>query len=115
MPFTTGRRFNWFADILPVADESVTNGMNVTAGNVHCSVNAHLFASVRPKECLRTCAKCADSDHSVHSQSIIRAFARHSYILWYPIFLLVDSEGPGHTTQMPRLIWVYLVHILALC
>ena len=29
------------------------------------------------KTCLRACAKCADSHHSAHAQSIIRAFALH--------------------------------------
>ena len=33
------------------------------------------------KKCLRTCAKSADSDHPVHAQNCIRAFALHSYIL----------------------------------
>ena len=30
---------------------------------------------------LRTCIKCADSDHPSHAQSISRAFSFHSYIL----------------------------------
>ena len=42
---------------------------------------------------LRTCAKCTYSDYRAHAQSIIRAFALHSYIL-YPTFLIVDSESP---------------------
>ena len=33
------------------------------------------------KKCLRTCAKCADSDHRAHVQCIIWAYAFHSYIL----------------------------------
>ena len=33
------------------------------------------------KKCLWTCAKCADSDHPAQVQSIIRAFALHSYNL----------------------------------
>ena len=49
-------------------------------------VNSHvLFVAylgcVKRKKRLRTCAKCADSDHLAHAQSIIRAFALHYYIL----------------------------------
>ena len=51
------------------------------------------------KKCLQTCEKCADSDPPAHAQSIIRAFAFHSYILWYPMILLADSEGPDQTAQ----------------
>ena len=35
-----------------------------------------------------------DSDHLVHVQSIIQDFALHSYMLQYPMILLVDSESP---------------------
>ena len=45
------------------------------------------------KKCLQTCAICAESDHPAHAQSIIRAFAIHSYILLNSIILLTDSEG----------------------
>ena len=30
----------------------------------------------------------------MHAQGLIRTFALHSYILKYPIILLVDGEGP---------------------
>ena len=33
------------------------------------------------KKELRTCTKCAYSNHPAHAQSIIRVFALHSYIL----------------------------------
>lgn len=32
MPFVTGRRFNWFSDILPVADEATESAVNITEG-----------------------------------------------------------------------------------
>ena len=63
------------------------------------------------KKCLRTCAKYADSDHPAHAQSIVRALALHSYILWCPMILLADSAGPDQTARMHRLIWVFAVRI----
>ena len=60
---------------------------------------------------LLACAKRADSDHPAHAQSIIQAFALCSYILWYPIILLVYSEGLDQTAQMHRLIRAFTVHI----
>ena len=56
-------------------------------------------------------AKNAHSDHPAHAQSIIRAFALHSYILKYPMILLADSEGPDQTARMRRLIWAFAVRI----
>ena len=51
-------------------------------------MRVHMFSwrnkkngSCQEKRCLRICAKCADSDHPAHTQSIIRAFALHSYFL----------------------------------
>ena len=50
-----------------------------------------------------------DSDHPAPAQSIIWAF--HSYILWYQMILLVDSEGPDktdlglHCLHMPEDTW----------
>ena len=41
----------------------------------------------------------AQSDHPAHAQSIIRAFAFHSYIHKYPMILLADSEGPAQSDQ----------------
>ena len=52
------------------------------------------FTSIQPfwpretKRCLRACEKCTDSDHPTHTQSVIRAFALHSYILLYLMILL---------------------------
>ena len=57
------------------------------------------FDMDRAKKCIRTCAKCADSDHPAHAQSIIRAFVLNSYNLRYPMILLADSEGPDQTSQ----------------
>ena len=61
--------------------------------------------------CLRTCAKCADSDRPAHAQSIIKAFALHLYILQCSMILLADSEGPDQTARMRRLIWAFAVRI----
>ena len=47
--------------------------------------------------CLPTCAKCTDSDHPAHAQSITWAIALHSYILSCPMILLVDTEGPDQS------------------
>ena len=63
------------------------------------------------KKCLRTCAKYANSDHPAHAQSIIRAFALHSYIPRYPMKLLADREGPDQTARMRRLILTFAVRI----
>ena len=43
------------------------------------------FRPHQAKTYLRTCAKCAGSDHLAHAQRIIRAFAIHSQILLYSI------------------------------
>ena len=37
MPFVTGRRFNWFTDILPVAHFTVKRKTHVTKGTSHLS------------------------------------------------------------------------------
>ena len=58
------------------------------------------------------CTKCAYSDHSKHVQSIIWAFALNSYILLYPMILLMDSEVPDQTAWMQRLIWAFPVSIM---
>ena len=41
--------------------------------------------------------------------SLIRAFALHWYIPWYPVILLADSEGPDQTARMRSLIWAFAV------
>ena len=46
-------------------------------------------------------------------QNIILAFAFDSYILYYPITLLADNEGPDQTAWMRRLIRVFAVRIYA--
>ena len=56
------------------------------------------------KNCLRACAKCADSHHPAHAQDIIWAFALHLYILQYPLMLLAGSEGPDQTEPFRNLI-----------
>ena len=33
-PFVTGRRLNWFKDILPVANDLLIDAANITQGNV---------------------------------------------------------------------------------
>ena len=45
------------------------------------SVQCHLGRVSQRSAGLRTSAKRAESDYPAHAQSIIRAFARHSYIL----------------------------------
>ena len=61
-------------------------------------IKRFIYGSRQAKKCLRTCSKCADSDHPPHTQSIIRAFALYSYILWYP--MLANSEDPDQTARM---------------
>ena len=70
----------------------------------------HVWSSSSEKV-LRTCATRADSDHPAHMQSIIRTFSLHSYILWYLMLLLEDSESPDQTARMRSLIWAFAVHI----
>ena len=70
-----------------------------------------IMGRVKRKKCLRTCAKCADSDHPSHAQSLIRAFALHWNILQHPMIQLVDSKGPYQTARMRRLIWAFTVRI----
>ena len=59
-------------------------------------------------KCLRTCAKCTDSDHPAHAQTNMRTIALHSYILLYPKIILANREGPDQTARMRRLIWASL-------
>ena len=40
-----------------------------------------------------------------------RPFTLHSYILWYPMILLADSDGPDQTAWMRRLIWAFAVRM----
>ena len=42
----------------------------------------------------------SDLDHPAHGQNIIRVFALHSYILWYPVILLAEREGSDKTARM---------------
>ena len=42
---------------------------------------------------------------------IILAYALYSYILLYPMILLVDSGDPDQTARMHRLIWAFAVRI----
>ena len=44
---------------------------------------------------LRICAKCIDSDHPEHAQSIIQTFVFHNSVV--SMILLVDREGPDKT------------------
>ena len=52
--------------------------------------------------------KCTDSDYPVDAQSIIQAFAFHSYMLQYPWILLVDNEGHNKIVHLHSLIWALL-------
>ena len=38
-----------------------------------------------------------------------RAFALRSYILWYPMIPLMDSDGPDRTTDV-QAVWAFPVH-----
>ena len=67
------------------------------------------FGACQTKKCLRTYTKCAASDHPAHAQSIIRAFAIHSYIQFYSMILTADSEGSDQTAHPRSLIWVFPV------
>ena len=71
----------------------------------------HQMGRVKRKKCLRACAKCADSDHSAHAQSLIRAFALHCNILRYSMILFLDCEGPDQTAHAHSLIWAFAVRI----
>ena len=53
-----------------------------------------LFGSRQAQKCFRACAKCADSDHPAHAQSITRTFALH---IFYSSHLVADNEGPDQT------------------
>ena len=44
-------------------------------------------------------------------QSTIQTFALQSYIMWGPMIVLADCEGPDQTVQMGRLIWAFAVRI----
>ena len=48
-------------------------------------INNYIMGRLSAKKGLRACAKCVDSHHPAHMQSVIRAFALHSYILLYPM------------------------------
>ena len=78
-----------------------------TFENVFCSS----MGRVKQKKCLQTCAKCADSHQPGHEQSRIRPFSPHWSILYYPVILLADREGPDQTARMRRLIWAFAVRI----
>ena len=62
-------------------------GITLNAIITVCRIDGVRFPKqkwIRPRQAkmfLRIWAKCADSDHLAHAQSIIRAFAPHSYIL----------------------------------
>ena len=71
-----------------------------------CRVGRNIIIWARKaKTCLRACAKCADSHHPAHAQGF------ELYILWYPMILLADREGPDQTARMRRLIWALAVRI----
>ena len=75
------------------------------------SEQAIQYGPRQAKKCLRIWANCRDSDHPVHAQGNIRAFALHSYILKYRLTILADSECPVQTARMRRLIWTFALHI----
>ena len=52
-----------------------------------------------------------NSHHPAHAQNLILALVFHWIIVWCPMILFVDREGPYQTAQMLRLIWAFAVHI----
>ena len=72
--------------------------------NIHTPLFLTIFGMCQAKQYRQTFAKCTDLDHPAYAQSIIWAFALHSYILKYPMILLVDSQGPDQTARMHMLI-----------
>ena len=69
------------------------------------------WGCVKRKKCLQACAKCVVSHHPAHEQSLIRAFVFHWYILYYPMVLTADDEGPDQTVRICRLFWVCCPHM----
>ena len=47
-----------------------------------------------------------------HAQNIIRVFALNTYILYYPMTLLADSEGPDQTAHSQAQLGLRCPHIL---
>ena len=85
----------------------------ITIQNIWTSQFFIIFGWHQTKKCLRKCTKCADrSSHAAikYHQGLCSPFI-HSMILQCPVILLVDSEGPDQTAEMPRLIWGFAVHI----
>ena len=41
-----------------------------------------------------------DPDQSVHLHSLIRAFTVCQYVLYYPMILVIDKEGPDQTDNL---------------
>ena len=60
------------------------------------------MGNIKRKQCIRACTQCANSDHPVSEQRVIRVFALHSCILYYSMILLADSEPSRQTTSKWR-------------
>ena len=79
------------SDLRRVDAKVLVTLMNITLPrlcNVYLPVSPWVMAGMlQAKKCLRKCAKCFDSDHTAHTQSIIRAFAFNSNILLYSFYL----------------------------
>ena len=82
--------FDWIAcswsglaqGIMPVFRVPSTMVVNeVEGGQINPQTKWVLIGPRQAKKCLRTCAKCAHSDHPAHAQNIIRVFAFHPHIL----------------------------------
>ena len=71
----------------------------------------YYLGRVKRKRAFRHSLKCSETDHPAHAQSITPVFSLHSYILYYPMILLADNEGPDQTARMRRLIWAFVVGI----
>ena len=71
-----------------------------------------LIGPHQAKKCFQACAKSAVSDHPAHTRSTIQAFTLHSYILYYPMIVLADSEGPDETSRMRSLIRAFVVRTI---
>ena len=59
-----------------------------------------LYGPRQVKLCFRACAKCADSYHLAHAQSLIRTFDLHLNICIVQWFCLRKNEGPDQTARI---------------
>ena len=66
----------------------------------------NIIWALSSEKCLRACARCA-----FRSTCACASYYPGSYILWFPMILLADSEGSDQTARIRRLIWAFAVRI----